>query len=143
MPEQRSTRERIEKTIEEMHEAGCIMTISGVARESGVNNASIHNRYPDLACRIRELAGKVAERDAKQELSKRTGRNKQLQDQLKKRKNEIAELKEMLDKATSVNASLDLENQSLKAKNDSLNKRLGLPLLSNTVGKLDKNYTNS
>ncbi len=98
------------------------MTISGVAREAGTSNASIHNRYPDLAARIRELAGKAAERDTKQVLSKCTGRIKGMNDKLSGKNNEIAELKEMLAKANSVNASLDLENRSLKVEIEKLRK---------------------
>jgi AcrR family transcriptional regulator len=31
------------------------LSIAAVAREAGVSNATIHNRYPDLANKIREL----------------------------------------------------------------------------------------
>ena len=116
------TRERIEQVIEGMRQAGSIMTISGVAREVGVSNATIHNRYPDLAEYIRELAGKAAQRDAKTELEKRRGRLKAAKNQIADLREEIAELKESLVQSRSVNASLVLENESLQAKYNEANK---------------------
>ena len=41
------------------------MTISGVAKEVGIANATIHNRYPDLAERIRSSSGVIKEKDVK------------------------------------------------------------------------------
>ena len=126
MNDQPSTRDRIEKAINEMHEAGCDMTISAVAREAGTSNASIHNRYPDLAVRIRELAGKAAERDVKQVLTKRTGRIKKLEDKLSCKNAELTELNEQLAKARSLNIKLELENKANLEEINSLKKRLGL-----------------
>lgn len=111
-----STRERIEEVIEWMRQAGSIMTISSVAREAGVSNATIHNRYPDLAEHIRELAGKAAQRDAKAALEKRQGKIKTAKNKIADLREEIAELKQALDLSGSVNASLKLESESLRAK---------------------------
>ena len=111
-----STREKIEGVIEGMLQAGSLMTISGVAREAGVSNATIHNRYPDLAERIRELAGKAAQRNAKAELEKRRGKIKEAKTLVAELRGEIAELKESLHKSRSVNATLVLENESLQTK---------------------------
>ena len=111
-----STRERIEEVIEGMRQAGSIMTISSVAREAGVSNATIHNRYPDLAEHIRELAGKAAQRDAKAALEKRQGKIKAAKNKITDLREEIAEFKQALDVSRNVNASLQLENESLRAK---------------------------
>ncbi len=128
MSDKLSTRERIEKAIEEMRDAGSRMTISGVAREAGVSNATIHNRYPDLASRIRELSGKAAQLDAKAMLSKRRGTIKRVDEQQRALRNELAEKNEELRKADSVNAALDLENQSLKAEVEDLKRQLAQAL---------------
>ena len=52
-----TTRQKLLLIIEGMEKARSIMTISGVAKEARLSNAAIHNRYPDLANRIRESAG--------------------------------------------------------------------------------------
>ena len=46
---------------------GTRMSISAVAREAAIDPATIHTTYPDLAERIRELAGRAtrAQRDEK------------------------------------------------------------------------------
>jgi AcrR family transcriptional regulator len=124
MSDEPSTRERIENAIEEMREAGSRMTIAGVAREAGVSNAAIHNRYPDLAARIRELSGKAGERNLQAELSRRRGNIKREQAQRRALRDQLAEKTEQLRKASSVNASLDLENQSLKAEIGDLKRQL-------------------
>ena len=124
MTDEPSTRERIENAIEEMREAGSRMTIAGVAREAGVSNAAIHNRYPDLAARIRELSGKTGERNLQAELSRRRGNIKREQAQRRALRDQLAEKTEQLRKASSVNASLDLENQSLKAEIGDLKRQL-------------------
>ncbi len=111
-----STRERIEEVIEGMSQVGSIMTISGVAREAGVSNATIHNRYPDLAEQIRELAGKAAQRDAKADLQKRRGKISDYKKRIAALREEITELEQSLNDSRSVNASLQLENESLMAK---------------------------
>jgi AcrR family transcriptional regulator len=71
-----ATRARIEKAISEMHDAGCKMTISGVAKEAGVSNAAIHNRYPDLAVKIRDLVSRAAEQNSRRALIRKTGKFK-------------------------------------------------------------------
>ena len=124
MTDEPSTRERIENAIEEMFEAGSRMTIAGVAREAGVSNAAIHNRYPDLAARIREFSGKAGERNLQAELSRRRGNIKREQAQRRALRDQLAEKTEQLRKASSVNASLDLENQSLKAEIGDLKRQL-------------------
>ena len=49
---------------------------SGIAKEVGISNATIHNRYPDLASQIRELAEKAATCNALKYSSNRQGKNK-------------------------------------------------------------------
>lgn len=121
---EQSTRERIENTIREMNEAGCRMTILGVAKEVGVSNATIHNRYPDLASQIRELAGKVATCNTVKYLSNRQGKNKTLDVQQKALRDELIRLKDKLNQARSVNSALDMEKQSLIAENEELKRQL-------------------
>jgi len=120
-----TTRELIENAITAMQEAGCSMTISGVAKEAGVSNSTIHNRYPDLAAKIRELISKEAARDGKSSLPKQIiGRAKTSKEKMQALKDELAHIKKMLADTNSVNASLDQENQSLKADVEELKRHL-------------------
>lgn len=119
-----NTRECIKNTIREMNDAGCRMTILGVAKEAGISNATFHNRYPDLATEIRELAGKEAEQTSRKTLSKRQGRINKLNEQRKTLRDEVTELKYRLNQSRSVNAALDLEKQLLIAANEELESQL-------------------
>lgn len=114
--DERSTRERIEDAMAQMHAAGCKMTISSVAKEAGVSNATIHNRYPDLAQRIRELAGDDVERSAQQTLTKRRGTISRLREQIRALTEDNTRMRDQLRAAHSVNAALALENDALKAE---------------------------
>lgn len=111
-----STRERIEEVIEGMSQAGSVMTIAGVAREVGIHHSTIQNRYKDLAEKIRVLAGKAAQQDAKIALEKRRGKIQEYKKRIAGLKEEIAELEQSLNDSRSVNTSLQLENESLMAK---------------------------
>jgi hypothetical protein len=93
------------------------MTISGVAKEASISNASIHNRYPDLADRIRQSAGVVKEKDAKTQLIKRLGTIKEEKTKRARLSKELEEVKALLQKTDSVNAALQLENGRLKTLN--------------------------
>ena len=112
-----TTRQKLELVIEGMEKAGSIMTISGVAKEASISNASIHNRYPDLADRIRQSAGVVKEKDAKTQLTKRLGTIKEGKTKQARLRQELEEVKALLQKTDSVNAALQLENGRLKALN--------------------------
>lgn len=117
MPEEQLTvREKILQVIEGMQQAASLMTISGVAKEAGISNSTIHNRYPDLAERIRVLAGVVKEKDVKTQLTKRVGIIKEEKAKRARVREELEEVKELLRKVNSVNAALQFENTSLKAQ---------------------------
>lgn len=113
-----STREKILQVIEGMEQAGSLMTISGVAKEAKVSNSTIHNRYPDLAERIRLSAGVVIEKDAKEELTRRLGAIKEEKAKRSRLREQLEETKELSRKIASVNATLQFENASLKARLD-------------------------
>jgi len=112
-----TTRQKLLLVIEGMENAGSIMTISGVAKEASISNASIHNRYPDLADRIRQSAGVVKEKDAKTQLIKRLGTIKEEKTKRARLSKELEEVKALLEKTDSVNAALQLENGRLKTLN--------------------------
>lgn len=112
-----TTRQKLLQVIEGMEQSGSIMTISGVAREAGISGAAIHNRYPDLAERIRESAGVVKEQDSKGKLIKRNGVIMEEKAKRERLRQELAEAKALLQKTDSVNAALQLENSRLTALN--------------------------
>lgn len=112
-----TTRQKLLLVIEGMENAGSIMTISGVAKEARISNASIHNRYPDLADRIRETAGVLKEKSAKTQLTKRLGTIKEGKTKQARLSQELEEVKALLQKTDSVNAALQLENGRLRAQN--------------------------
>lgn len=124
MPEEKlTTREKILQVIEGMEQAGSLMTISGVARAAEVSNSTIHNRYPDLAERIRASDGVPRERDLKTQLAKRQGNIKEEKAKRTRIRRELEEVKESLRKVNSVNAALQFENAALKAKLDELRRQ--------------------
>lgn len=110
-----STREKISKAIDGMVEVGSVMTISGVAREVGVSHVTIHNRYPDLAEKIRKEADRATQRDANDELKKKRGKITEYKKRIAGLRKEIEELEISLAKSRSLNASLQLENLSLRS----------------------------
>ena len=88
------------------------ISIKAVADEAGVSNATIHNNYPDLAEQIRLLANKDvrSERDStKQALGEQRKKATEL-------RAEIAQLKAELAEIASLNASLMLQNEDLRAR---------------------------
>ena len=121
--EKLTTREKILQVIEGMEQAGSLMTISGVAKEARVSNSTIHNRYQDLAERIRASTGVVREKDVKTQLAKRLGTIKGEKAKRARVREELEEVKELLRKVNSVNAALQLENASLKAQIDELRRQ--------------------
>lgn len=124
-----TTRQKLLLIIEGMEQSGGIMTISGVAREAGISSAAIHNRYPDLAGRIRESAGAVKAEDARGKLAKRSSTIAEEKAKQARLRQELAEVRALLQKTDSVNAALQLENGRLKALNrkylDDLNRLTG------------------
>ena len=95
------------------------MSVAAVAEEAGVSRALIHRDCPDLLERIKGGVNKGIrqQRDAKQtELNKYKERNREL-------RNEVAELKAMLAKVQSQNATLirkDMALNSTSANNSNL-----------------------
>lgn len=87
------------------------MSVAAVAEEAGVSRALIHRDCPDLLERIKGGVNKGIrqQRDAKQtELNKYKERNREL-------RNEVAELKAMLAKVQSQNATLIRKNMALNS----------------------------
>jgi AcrR family transcriptional regulator len=103
-----------------MEQAGSLMTISAVAREVGVSSSTIHNRYSDLAERIREYVGDVSEKDIKSQLARRHGQIKDKKAKRARVREELEEVKQLLRKVNSVNAALQFENAALKSQLDEL-----------------------
>lgn len=124
-----TAREKILQVIEGMEQAGSLMAISRVAKEAGVSNSTIHNRYPDLAERIRISAGVVTEKDVKTQLGKRLGTIKDEKAKRARVREELEETKELLRKINSVNATLQFENVSLKAQLDDLRRQTQIHII--------------
>lgn len=85
------------------------MSVAAVAEEAGVSRALIHRDCPDLLERIKGGVNKGIrqQRDAKQtELNEYKERNREL-------RSEVAELKAMLAKVQSQNATLIRKNMAL------------------------------
>lgn len=85
------------------------LSIAAVAREAGVSNATIHNRYPDLANKIRKLMHDTHK-------SKSLARQRSLQEcsaKLTQARKEIEQLKSELAKSQSINLRLMKENELL------------------------------
>lgn len=103
---------RIEKRRPKVLSAqNCRMNISCVAKEAGVTPAAIHNTYPDIAEKIRSLAGKStrAQRNEKHdELQQEKKSNRNLRD-------DLAVMATNLTRIASENARLLSENAELKA----------------------------
>lgn len=88
------------------------ISIAAVAREAGVSNSTIHNRYPDIAERIRALHAKTGRRRAKAILDT----SDILHRKLLKAREEIHQLKNDLMKSQSINLRLTRENELLQAR---------------------------
>lgn len=96
--------------------SGHKMSIAAVAKEAGVSNATIHNRYPDIAEKIRKLVnGGYVERLEAKRCSLR-----ECEIALDQARTEIEQLKSDLRKSQSINLRLLKENELLRAgmKND-------------------------
>ena len=108
---------RIEKGRPRIVDTERKLTIASVAEEAGISRATLHNRYPDLAERIREAGNKSVrqQRNAKHsDLQAEKQKNRELRD-------ELAELRVTLAKVVTENATLVLQNQRLEAINSSNN----------------------
>jgi len=90
---------------EHMQSLGETLSISGLAKRAGVSAALIHNRYPDLAEKVRAATGKDArsQRNAKEKLlAQEKAKNQAIRLELENLRKEIVDL-------ASVNESLRVE----------------------------------
>lgn len=93
------------------------VSITAVAQEAGVTPALIHNYYPAIAEKIRELQARSsrAQRDVKHgELKAERAKNRTLREEIDALRSQVAKL-------ASINEVLITENRTLKAKLDSPN----------------------
>ncbi|ASG65856.1 TetR family transcriptional regulator [Idiomarina piscisalsi] len=88
------------------------ISISALAEEAGVSDSAIHNRYPEIAAKVREITGKAhkVQRDEKNEkLKSEKTKNRELREYIEQLESDICKL-------TSINATLNNENAQLKAE---------------------------
>ncbi|MEJ8852175.1 TetR family transcriptional regulator [Variovorax rhizosphaerae] len=88
------------------------LSIAAVAREAGVSAALIHNHYPDIASEIRDAMGRsdgAKKSKGSQELKTLRGRVRQLNQEIRSLRTDVARL-------ASVNEVLIAENSSLKGR---------------------------
>ncbi|KQR77025.1 hypothetical protein ASG35_12180 [Burkholderia sp. Leaf177] len=88
------------------------ISIAAVAREAGLSNSTIHNRYPDIAERVHALHVKTS-RHQRKSLPDSTD---VLQRKLKEARQAIEQLKSDLVKSQSINLRLAKENEQLTAR---------------------------
>lgn len=88
------------------------ISIAAVAREAGVSNATIHNRYPEIAERVRALHARTAKDVARAIPDTSDILHKKLQEARK----EIDQLRKDLVKSQSINLRLLRENEMLRAR---------------------------
>lgn len=96
--------------VSKLERSGSKITISSVAREAKVTPSLIHNTYPDVAERIRQLMGKAIrlQRDAQsKEARRQAASNRNLLDEISRLKADYADL-------ASANLSLLTELDRLK-----------------------------
>jgi len=88
------------------------ISIAAVAREAGVSNATIHNRYPEIAERVRALHA----RTAKDVIRTIPDTSEVLHKKLQQARKEIDQLQKYLVKSQSINLRLVRENEILRAR---------------------------
>lgn len=88
------------------------ISIAAVAREAGVSNATIHNRYPDIAERVRAL--QVATGGSRPKMMPDTSDAPHRK--LREVRQEVERLKADLAKSQSINLRLIKENELLQAR---------------------------
>lgn len=88
------------------------ISIAAVAREAGVSNATIHNRYPEIAERVRALHARTSKDVTKAIPDTAEVLHKKLQQARK----EIDQLKNDLVRSQSINLRLMRENEMLRAR---------------------------
>lgn len=86
------------------------LSIAAVADEAGVSASTVHNRYPEIADKVRQLLNKEARQhreNKNQELKEEKAKRKQLIDENRALRNKITEL-------ASRNATLEVELDQLR-----------------------------
>ncbi len=89
--------------------------IAAVAEEAGVSNATIHNRYPDIAERIRKMVIEELPDEVKKERDPVRKKNQE-RERLKALRQEVEQLKKDLSRSQSINLKLLKENEILKTR---------------------------
>lgn len=113
-----TTRRRLELALHRLQRAtsqaepGSRLSIAAVAREAGVSNATIHNRYPEIAARIRRIQLAPGRRRAKTPIDSTDA----LQRKYTNAKMEIDELKAALARSLSINLRIAKENELLRSR---------------------------
>lgn len=104
------------------HTAATKLSVSAVAREAGVTPALIHNHYPSIAEEIRMKLG-ASSRERRDAAREELRLEREKTSNLRK---ELAETKSQIAKLASINETLLLENQVLRAEASASNvRRLG------------------
>ncbi|MEM5300195.1 TetR family transcriptional regulator [Burkholderia sp. JPY481] len=88
------------------------ISIAAVAREAGVSNATVHNRYPDIAERVRRLHAKASRLSTKAMPDTVDILHRKLREAHK----EIDQLKTDLARSQSINLRLTREHELLHAR---------------------------
>jgi AcrR family transcriptional regulator len=88
------------------------ISIAAVAREAGVSNATIRNRYPDIAERVRALHARTS-RDRSKAIPDTA---EVLHKKLRQAREEIDKPKQDLARSQSINLRLTKENEQLSAR---------------------------
>jgi AcrR family transcriptional regulator len=88
------------------------ISIAAVAREAGVSNATIHNRYPEIAERVRALHARTS-KDIPKAIP---DTSEVLHKKWRRARKEIDQLKLDLVKSQSINLRLVRENEMLRAR---------------------------
>lgn len=93
------------------------ISIASLAKEAEVSRATIHNNYPEFAEKIRGLNNK----STRAQYNEQQGEIKILMNKNKKLQSEFQKLNADLAKIASINATLLLENTTLKTMLNSKN----------------------
>lgn len=89
------------------------LSIASVAEEAGISNATIHNRYPDLAELIRQKTNK----ESRAKLAQKTKALQGADQTAKELREELAERDADLKRIAIVNLRLSVEKRSLQEQN--------------------------
>ncbi|MBN3729648.1 TetR family transcriptional regulator [Burkholderia sp. Tr-20390] len=101
---------RIRQGVPKLVPIGTKLSIAAVAKEAGVSNSTIHNRYPVVADSIR----RIVRGEHSQQLESKQGALKDCMEKLKQAKKEIKQLQDDLAKSQSINLRLTKENELLR-----------------------------